>query len=194
MGSFSQSIVLPAPLHDARLVRYSIEEVLALLNERERLGFERGREAGERSLAQELLQQRADMHALQAGVLSQVRDSVRAMLDRCEDLMVELSGEIAIRVIGDSPVTRESIQHAVTDALRQVHDSTEFTVLLHPQDLELLGSASGLQGLPTSEGDRARFAPDPSVARGGCIVRTAFGVLDSRREVRIASLREALKP
>lgn len=194
MGSFSPSIVLPAPLRDARLVRYSVEEVLALLNERERLGFERGRAAGERSLAQELLQQRADMHALQAGVLAQVRDSVRATLAGCEDLMVELAGEIALRVIGDSAVTRESIQHAVGDALREVHDSTEFTVFLHPQDLELLGSASGIDGVAATESDRARFAPDPTIARGGCIVRTAFGVLDSRREVRIASVKEALTP
>lgn len=194
MGAFSQSIVLPAPLRDARIVRYSVEEVLALLNERERLGFERGKAAGERALAQELLQQRADMHALQSGVLSQARDSIRQTLAACEDHLVELAGEIALRVVGDSPITRETVQHAVQDALREVHDSTEFTVLLNPRDLELLGAASGTPGIGESEGDLARFAADASIPRGGCIVRTAFGVLDARREVKIAALKEALKP
>lgn len=194
MGAFSQSIVLPAPLRDARIVRYSVEEVLALLTERERLGFERGRAAGERALAQELLQQRADMHALQSGVLAQARDSIHQTLAGCEDLLVELAGEIALRVVGDSPVTRETVHHAVQDALREVHDSTEFTVLLNPRDLELLGAASGDPSLGQSEGDRERFAADASIPRGGCIVRTAFGVLDARREVKIAALKEALKP
>lgn len=193
MGTFSQSIVLPAPLRDAHLVRYSVEEVLALLNERERLGFERGKAAGERALAQELLQQRADMHALQTGVLTHVRESVGKTLAACEELMVELAAEIALRVVGDSPVTREAIQHAIDDALREVHDSSEYTVLLHPQDLELLGSASGQAGIGAAEGDRARFAADASLARGGCIVRTAFGVLDARREVKIAALKEAVR-
>jgi len=147
MGSFSHTVLLPAPLRDARIVRYSVEEVIALLNERERLGYEKGRAAGERTMAQELLQQRADMHSLQIGVLVQVRDSVRSTLGACEDLMVELARDIAFRVIGESPTTRESIQHAGEEALRQVHESTECTVFLNPLDLELLGKASGSASL-----------------------------------------------
>jgi len=127
-------------------------------------------------------------------VLAQVRDSVQGTLSACEDVLVDLAAEIAMRVIGNAAVTREVVQHAVGDALRQVHDTAEFTVLLHPDDLKLLENASGQPCLSEGSEERARFATDTSIGRGGCVVRTAFGVLDGRREVKIAALKEALRP
>jgi flagellar assembly protein FliH len=84
------------------------------------------------------------------------------------------------------------IEGVVRDALAQIEGTAQFTVRLHPADLELLQkSDSPLLG----EGDGAkefRFLSSPEVTRGGCLVQTHFGTVDARRETKFDLLQRTL--
>lgn len=194
MAQSSHVVVLPAPLRGARRVALGIEEVLELVHQREKAAFEQGRDTGERALAHQLVQLRTDIGAVRNQILARLQETVPQTALACEDLLVELCGEFATRLVGSLPVSRELIAGAVSDALSRVRETSEVTVAVHPEDLQLLESVcpTGDAALPLPP--RTRLEADPTVSRGGCVVRTAFGILDGRREVRAAVLKEALKP
>ena len=78
------------------------------------------------------------------------------------------------------------------DALAQVEGTAQFTVRLHPADLELLQKA-GSPLLATATGpDEFRFLGSPEVTRGGCLVQTRFGTVDARRETKFDLLKRSL--
>jgi flagellar biosynthesis/type III secretory pathway protein FliH len=39
---------------------------------------------------------------------------------------------------------------------------------------------------------RMRFHRSPDISRGGCIVKTRFGIIDARREVKLAELEKTV--
>jgi flagellar assembly protein FliH len=84
------------------------------------------------------------------------------------------------------------VDAVIREALRQVEDTAEIIIQLHPDDLALLRqhNAPLLNGLP--ETGPLRFAGAPEVTRGGCIVQTRFGLVDARRETKLEQLRQAL--
>lgn len=194
MAQSSHVVALPAPLTGARRVALGIEEVLDLVHQREKVAFEKGRDAGERALAHQLVQLRTDIGTVRNGILTQLQQTAPQTALACEDLLVELCAEIATRLVGSLPVSRELVAGAVSDALSRVRDTSEVTVAVHPEDLRLLESTCSNGDTTQPLPPRTKLEADPTIGRGGCVVRTAFGILDGRREVRAAALKEALKP
>jgi flagellar assembly protein FliH len=84
------------------------------------------------------------------------------------------------------------VEAVVREALKQVEDTAEIVIQLHPDDLALLRKHESplLNGLP--ETGPLRFAGSPEVTRGGCIVQTRFGMIDARRETKLEQLRKTL--
>lgn len=193
MTAENHSIKFSRPLRGARLALYTLEEVQQRVALAERSAYEGGRSAGERALAEQLIQQRTDLISLQNGILTLLRESVQRTLVECETLMVDVAVETATRLVGDMPVSRELIESSVRDALRLMQGSAAFTVLLHPEDHALVaGLNAGSLASRTNGSVEGHFEPDPTVSRGGCVVKTSFGVLDARREVKISLLKESL--
>ncbi len=161
--------------------------------EREAQAYERGVVDGERRLSDQLLQQRADLQRLQTGVLNSLRDAVSGVLQDSETMLLDLAFEVAEKVIDGVPISREVVEANVRSALDEAKDATQFTIHLHPDDLELLKRQTSDLLDESATGRPMRFVPDPEVGRGGCLVRTEFGSIDARRETRLARLRQALQ-
>jgi flagellar assembly protein FliH len=94
--------------------------------------------------------------------------------------------------VADLPVSSEMIEAVVKEACAEVDDTSEFTVLLNPDDFALMQETSS--SLLSLEGgqEQIHFQTSPQVSRGGCIVQTRFGTLDARRETRFEMLRQSL--
>ena len=95
-------------------------------------------------------------------------------------------------VAGSVDVEPARLLDVVRGALRTIVERERVVVLVHPDDLDLLrdglaeltGSLGGIEHLEVQEERR--------VARGGAILRTSFGEVDSRIETKLARAREAV--
>lgn len=164
------------------------EEVQAQLAAADRAGFERGLIEGERRLSEQLLQQRTDLMELHNGTMSTLQAILPEVIARTEQGLIELAFEVASRVIAEIPVTRELVAAAVREALADISQGAPITVLLHPDDLALMDRNTG----STEAASKITFASSPEVTRGGCLVHTPFGVVDTRRETKLERVAEAL--
>jgi flagellar assembly protein FliH len=193
MKSWSNTLHLTEPLRDvlpasalAEITRREAAQQAAI-----QTAYERGRLEGEKSLSELLLRQRTEMQQLLEGVIASLRKSVSQAIHDSEQTLVSLALEIAQKLVADLPITRELVEAAIRDALTEVEGSTQFLVLLHPADLELLQEGDSPL-LHLAQSQEVCFQSSPEVTRGGCLVQTRFGVIDARRETKLDLLKRNL--
>ena len=192
---WSDSILFDRPLQDARLLTQApVQDWQEHLRERERSAYERGHHDGQHALSEQLLQQRNETVDLQRGILDSLRRVVPQVIQETETTLINLALEAAQKIVAGLPIDAKQVETVVREALRQVEDTAEIIIQLHPDDLALLHkhNASVLNGLP--ETGPLRFAGSSEVTRGGCIVQTRFGLVDARRETKMEQLRQTLAP
>jgi len=84
------------------------------------------------------------------------------------------------------------VEMVVRDALAQVEGTANFTVRLHPADLDLLQKCDSPLLLDGDGAKEFRFLSSPEVTRGGCLVQTQFGTVDATREIKFDLLQRTL--
>jgi flagellar biosynthesis/type III secretory pathway protein FliH len=122
-----------------------------------------------------LTQAVADVHAQQAAAAEQL-----------ERRAVELGLALAKKIVcGALEVEPERVLEAVTGALRGIVERERVTVLVNPDDLEIVREA--MDNLKASLGgiEHCEVQAERRVGRGGCIVRTPVGDVDARVETKL---------
>ncbi len=190
---WSDTIPFRRPLRDARLLTQApAEDWQALVKEREAAAYERGQSDGERSLGEQLVQQRNEMSELQRGVVESLRNALPQVVLEAQAALVKLALAAAEKIIAGLPVSPELVEAVIREALHQVEETAEITIQLHPEDLALLRKHGSpiLKGVP--DAGPLRFISAAEVTRGGCLVQTRFGLIDARRETKLAQLQQSL--
>ena len=143
MNSWSENIKLTAPLREATLAEGQPGGGSSSPGAPDawRAGYQAGLIEGERALSEQLLKQRAELHELMQGTLTSLRQAVPQVVRDAENTLVSLALEVAQKLVSDMPISVPMLEAAVRDALAQVEGTTQFTVRLHPTDLELLQKA-----------------------------------------------------
>lgn len=152
--------------------------------QREQAAYERGRRDAETQLREQLLAQRRELLELQQGVLTSLQQALPQLVREAHEHLVQLALTAAEKVVAGMPVPAEAIRAAVAEALAQMETTSDVIVQLHPDDCAALGDAPA----------GVRLQPDPQLARGDCVVKTPFGVVDARRHAKWERLRESLRP
>jgi flagellar assembly protein FliH len=152
--------------------------------------YERGRRDGERALSERLLQQRADLQALEQGVLKSLSQAVPKLVQECEGALANLTLEIAQKLVAGLPVSPEMVQAVVHEALKDIEESSDYQIYLNAEDMELLQRIES--PLLTQKAPALHFQCSADVSRGGCIVKTRFGTIDARRETKMGALQKSL--
>lgn len=154
----------PSPEQQAHLAALERDAFTKGYAQGERAGLEAGAKRAEamlRRLAQTLEE------------LSGLRD---AMVRQTERELVELSIAIARRVLHREVTVDPELTAALAHiALERLGGPMPATVRLHPDDYS---SVTAGQVAPFS-GRQVEILPDPGVARGGCVVESAFGVINA---------------
>jgi flagellar biosynthesis/type III secretory pathway protein FliH len=90
-------------------------------------------------------------------------------------------------------VQPDLVVEAVRGALRGIVERERVTVLVHPEDLEMVGDA--MDGLRASLGgiEHCEVQAERRVSRGGAIVRTPDGDVDARVETKLVRAREVVE-
>ena len=195
MNATRQTISLAQSLRDVvlappRLAAAEAQE--SVLHEREQAAYERGRREAGQTLQEELLRQREEFSRLQSGVLDALKQVVPSVVRDSEQALAALCLEVAQKLVAGLPISAEMVSAAVQEALGQVSEATEHLVYLHPEDLDLLQQVDSPLLAAAAGGRRIQFHRAPEVSRGGCLVKTRFGVVDGRRETKLELMQKAV--
>jgi|SRR4051812_7677758 flagellar assembly protein FliH len=163
------------------------EEINRALEVARAQGFAEGHAAG---FAEGIAQIAADQDALRAATAALAADR-DALADRTERAAVELALRIAEQVVRASfAATPELVLDNVEGALRRLMDRERVTVLVHPDDLDVVRAALG----PLTEelGGGFEAQADRRISRGGAVLRTSDGEVDATIETKLARARQVL--
>ena len=132
-----------------------------------------------------------------AAALSQALDHELAQREQMTVALahdaVELALELAAKIVhGTIEVQPERILDVVTDALRPISDRRRLTILVAPDDLELV--TASLDQLRGQAGgiELCEVQADRRVGRGGAIVRTSEGEVDATVATQLEKAREVI--
>jgi flagellar assembly protein FliH len=116
----------------------------------------------------------------------QVRAEQVAAAEALERRAVELGLALAQKVVaGALAVEPERVIEAVQGALRGIVERERITVLVNPDDMDLVSGA--MEDVRASLGgiEHCVVEAERRVSRGGCIVRTPVGDVDARVETKL---------
>jgi flagellar assembly protein FliH len=189
-----KSITPGSSLRQVRLISPSDKDSSEVGSARQgQAAYERGLAEGEKRLGEQLLLQRSELQQVQNGVLASLRQAVPQVVRQTESTVVQLALEVARKLVDGLPISAEMVEASVRSALAQVEDSAEFDIYLHAEDLALLQRCNSPMLLPGPGHEAMEFHTSPEVTRGGCLVRTHFGVVDARRETKMDLIRHSLE-
>ena len=194
MRAWVERLQFAKPLQEVRLVAPAAtperaRELQAVKEE----AFEQGRREGEKALSEQLVRQRSELLQLQNGVLQSLRQLLPELTQQYEGALVSLALEAAQKVVAGLPISVEMVEATVREALERVDATSEFTVLLHAADLDVLQRANAPLLIGEIGGQRIQIRSSPDVTPGGCIVQTRFGTIDGRRETKLQLLKSSLE-
>lgn len=191
---FSESIPFTSLLADVRLVKPAPTQDATVDDdaEREKAAYERGRHEGEIALREQLIAQRNEMAALLNGVIGSLQKTVPQLVHESERALIQLALESAQKIVAGMPINSKLVESVVREALQQVEDTAEVVIQLHPEDLALLHKHKSDVLKPPANSKPLQFSSSADVTRGGCLLRTRFGIIDARRETKFDQLRGAL--
>jgi flagellar assembly protein FliH len=135
-------------------------------------GRAQGRELARAESAEALAALRASLAGIDA-----LRDEVA---ERVERDAVELALALAEHIVaGAIDVTPERVVDVVRGALRRIVDRRRVTIVVNPEDAEIVGEqVEALRG-ELGGVEHAIVQADRRVARGGAVVRTVEGAIDA---------------
>lgn len=193
MSSNVSRVAFAEALKEVRIVRLSLSELEKGWRRREEEAFERGRDAGERGLRAQLIQQRADLQHLQNGLLQHLSNAIPQVIRECEQTLIAVALETARKVVNGIEITPAMVEAVIRESLQSLEQTGRVRVQLHAEDLALIENVNSPLRLEEIGGERIRFEVSSEVGRGGCIIHTDFGAVDARREVKFELLRQAIE-
>jgi flagellar assembly protein FliH len=116
-----------------------------------------------------------------------------ATADRLETHAVDFAMFLAERIVGAAIAADPAlVVEAVRGALRGLVDRERVTVLVHPDDLELVSAAMADVSAALGGIEHCEVQAERRVARGGAVVRTPDGDVDARLDTKLARAREVV--
>jgi flagellar biosynthesis/type III secretory pathway protein FliH len=182
-----QSSAPPDPRAPQQAIARAHAEAEAIRRQARQEGFEQGRAEGVQQGAAAV----ESASAALSQVLTQVLDQREQMVDAlCRDA-VDLALDLAAKVVhGTLEVQPQRVVDVVRDALRPIADRRRITVLVDPDDLEIVTST--IEELRAQAGgiELCEVQADRRVGRGGAIVRTSEGEVDACVQAQLQKAQE----
>jgi flagellar biosynthesis/type III secretory pathway protein FliH len=177
------------PLAPPRTAASDAADVMDVLAEA-RAEAEQIREAARRQgYAEGRADATASLEPALAALSQAIADVQASQAEMCAELerrAVELGLGLARKVVsGALSVQPELVVEVVTGVLRGIVDRERVTVLVHPDDLDIVREA--MEGLRSSLGgmDHCVVEAERRVARGGCLVHTTVGEIDATVDTKL---------
>jgi flagellar assembly protein FliH len=160
------------------------ERVAAL----EREAFEKGRLEGERAGESAALARTDDLLRRLSATIDEIASLRVGMMRKTERELVRLAVAMAERIVRkEVQIDRELLAKMAHVAIERLGESVVATIHLNPVDHEALSARRD-----ASLGQAVQLVADPAVEPGGCLVRSAFGVIDAGIDTQVREVARAL--
>lgn len=124
--------------------------------------------------------------------LEHARGEYDRLMANSEEDIIALAIQVAERIIHQKiTMDPQTLKHILKGSLEIVRDRRQITVLVHPDDLELMQSwrAELLEHVETTA---LFFAASDEVERGDCLIDTEAGRVDARLSIQLDNFKRAL--
>lgn len=167
---------------EAERIRSSEEEVV---EEARQQGFEEGLQQGK----QEARERTAGLLEGAREILEEAKRERDAYLAEQKNQLVKLSALMAEQIVRETVELREDVaRKVVSDALDEIRDVQEITIVLNPTDYESVqGVISDFQNQHPSL-EEITLSEDSRMNPGGCRIHTSFGDIDGTLQGQIEHL------
>ena len=126
--------------------------------------------------------------------LAGARDAAAASSGRLEAQAVELALALAEKIVaGAVAVEPERVLDVVRHGLRSLVDRERVTVLVNPEDLELVRDSMDAVRASLGGIEHCEVQAERRVSRGGAVVRTPDGDVDARVDTKLQRAREVVE-
>jgi flagellar assembly protein FliH len=177
-----------APRHDQAELSET-PDVRAQLAALERDGFARGYASGERAGTEAGAKRAEGMLRRIAQTVEELEQLKGSLARQTERQVVQLALALARRVVLRELTLDPDLVAAMAHvALARLGDGSPATIRLNPEDYAVIAAQRGEQWAGTS----VSVLPDPALPRGGCLVESAFGVIDASVDAQLGELATAL--
>jgi flagellar assembly protein FliH len=174
------------------------QEVLARASAEADLIREHAHAEGEAAgRAQGIEQARSEAASILNGLAEAIR-GVESTRNELVEMLTRQAGEVSLRIAeqmvgGTFAVQPERIIEVTRAALRRLADRHRVTVLVNPEDLELVAGA--VQALQSELGgiEHLDVQADRRIERGGAIAQTAYGEIDATIGAQMEAARELVE-
>jgi len=167
-------------------IRSETEKRLGKLAEE---SYKKGLAEGVESQQKELLPA-LDAVASVTRIIPQLRKTI---ITKSEEQVVKLAVAIAEKIIGQEVATRKDVILGVLrEALKNISETDGMKIRINPHDFHYMMEAKK-DFLQSFDGARNLvFEEDMSIKRGGAVVETMFGEVDTRLENQLKEIKTAL--
>lgn len=153
-------------------------------------GIEQGREEGRRLVYEEY----STALKQSAAILDEAPVIKRRMIEEAEPFVLDLTIEIARKVIGEHlSVEKENVIALIRKALSRTQEYRAITVAVSPDVYSYVqeNRAKLLEVLDSQV--ELTVIPDESIADGGSVIRTTMGSVDARVDTQLEEIKKALQ-
>jgi flagellar assembly protein FliH len=155
----------------------------------ERDAFAHGYASGERAGTEAGSRRAEGMLRRMAQTVEELERLKTSLVHQTERQVVQLALAIARRVILREVTLDPDLVGAITHvALERLGDASPATIRLNPEDYSAVSAHRGEHWAGTN----VSVVPDPALPRGGCLVESAFGVVDASVDAQLGELATAL--
>jgi len=153
--------------------------------------FRQGFQAANDQLAQQILEQRAELAQLQDAVFISLSKQHESLAAQISESLPDLAIEIVQRVLAGMKPDRETVERVLAETLAEIAPgSTDVEVFLSTSDLELVGR---LMKDYEHKYPGIKLTADPELLPGDCRAKSRFGMIDARVFTKLQNVARSLK-
>ncbi|MFP4368857.1 MAG: FliH/SctL family protein [Candidatus Kapaibacterium sp.] len=191
--SFSDSNQpLEIDIADIAMDKALIEELRQEVQNSYDQGFEDGQLAAEVSFKHEIENQQKWIRRIDE-LSDNFRKEYSKELKKFEEALVPLAIMVAENIIKKEIAEDNHIVISqVKNAIAALDDDQIFKIRVNPDEAEILENVKSKLVADRSQIRKTIIAPDESIERGGCVLETSAGSIDSKISTRLEKMREML--
>ncbi|MCC0563445.1 MULTISPECIES: flagellar assembly protein FliH [Brevibacillus] len=169
------------------------QEAAALFSETEAQAREQGFQAGLQDGKQLAWEEEREKVEEARNLLEFAHREKERIISEAEPFLVELSLEIAKKIIGNElSASPEAVLEIVKNTLQRSRVHGEITVCVNQRHFDFVQQhRPQLLALLDGQAEIAIY-PDHTVDEGGCVIRTPLGSVDARIDTQLTEIRQAL--
>lgn len=178
---------LPPEPEPVPVIRVPLEEHQAACE----TAYQRGFQEANDHLANQILEQRAEIAQLQDSVFVSLSKQHEALAHQVSETLPDLAIEIVQRVLAGMKPDRAAVERLLSETLAEIAPgSTDVEVFLSAPDLELVGRI--MQDYEHKY-PGIKLTADPELSPGDCRAKSRFGMIDARVFTKLQNVARSLK-